>query len=171
MKDQGNKALKKNKFEDAIKFYSQAIDLDKNNHVLYSNRSAAYAMLGKYQQALEDAESTITLKPDWAKGYSRKGSALAYLNKLDDSIKAYEKGLLLDPNNEQLKQGLDEVRAQKSSSGMANLFSGPEALFKLSSDPRTKAWMDDPEYLNLLNQLRTNPNTLSKFLNIFTINK
>ncbi|XP_023246002.1 stress-induced-phosphoprotein 1 isoform X2 [Copidosoma floridanum] len=106
LKDKGNKALQENKFDEAIQFYTQAIDLDKSNHVLYSNRSAAYAKAGKYSQALEDADKTVTLKPDWAKGYSRKGSALAYLGRLDDSINTYEKGLMLDPTNEQLKQGL-----------------------------------------------------------------
>ena len=29
-----------------------------------------------YEQALEDANKTTELKPDWAKGYGRKGAAL-----------------------------------------------------------------------------------------------
>jgi stress-induced-phosphoprotein 1 len=41
--------------------------LDGSNHVLYSNRSAAYASMRDYQHALEDAEKTVQLKPDWAK--------------------------------------------------------------------------------------------------------
>ncbi|KAJ8675647.1 hypothetical protein QAD02_011433 [Eretmocerus hayati] len=158
LKDKGNKALAEKKYDEAIKFYSQAIDLDDKNHVLYSNRSAAYAFAGSYQQALEDAEKTVSLKPDWSKGYSRKGSALAYLGKLDESIEAYSQGLMLDPNNEQLKSGLQEVRSQKTS--FPNPFNSPDALFKLKNDPRTKAWMDDPDYLNLLNELRTSPKTL-----------
>ena len=67
LKDKGNAALQADKFDDAIKFYSEAIALDENNHVLYSNRSAAYAKAGKYRQALEDAEKTVQLKPDWGK--------------------------------------------------------------------------------------------------------
>lgn len=45
-------------------------------------------------------------------GYSRKGSALAYLGRYEESVKAYEEGLKLDPNNVQLKDGLAEVQAQ-----------------------------------------------------------
>jgi stress-induced-phosphoprotein 1 len=67
LKDEGNAALQNGKFQDAIKCYTEAIALDKNNHVLYSNRSAAYAKAGKYRPALEDAEKTIQLKPDWGK--------------------------------------------------------------------------------------------------------
>lgn len=44
--------------------------------MLYSNRSGAYASLKNYEKALEDANKTTELKPDWAKGYGRKGSAL-----------------------------------------------------------------------------------------------
>jgi stress-induced-phosphoprotein 1 len=67
LKDKGNAALQDGKFDDAIRFYTEAITLDKNNHVLYSNRSAAFAKAGKYRPALEDAEKTIQLKPDWGK--------------------------------------------------------------------------------------------------------
>jgi stress-induced-phosphoprotein 1 len=67
LKDKGNAALQAGKFDDAIKFYAEAITLDNNNHVLYSNRSAAFAKAGKYLQALEDAEKTVQLKPDWGK--------------------------------------------------------------------------------------------------------
>jgi stress-induced-phosphoprotein 1 len=67
LKDKGNAALQDGKFDDAIKFYTEAITLDNSNHVLYSNRSAAYAKAGKYLQALEDAEKTLQLKPDWGK--------------------------------------------------------------------------------------------------------
>lgn len=93
MKDKGNAALAANNFEEAIKIYSEAIKLDEKNHVLYSNRSAAYAKAYKYDLALRDAEKTVEVKPDWPKGYSRKGTALAYLGRLDDAIATYEKGL------------------------------------------------------------------------------
>lgn len=159
MKESGNAALQAGKFDEAIKHYSDAIVLDGNNHVLYSNRSAAYAKSGKYQQALEDAEKTVSLKPNWAKGYSRKGSALAYLGRYEESIKAYEKGLQLEPDNEQLKSGLAEVRAQKTASA-SNPFNSPDIFVKLASDPRTKKFLYDPEYLKILQELQSNPQSL-----------
>lgn len=109
MKDKGNAALAANKLDEAIQFYTDAINLDDKNAVLYSNRSAAYAKAGQYSSSLKDAEKAIELKPDWGKAFSRKGAALAYLGKLDEAIETYEKGLQLDPNNQQLKDGLAEV--------------------------------------------------------------
>jgi stress-induced-phosphoprotein 1 len=75
---------------------------------------------------------------------------------------AYENGLLVDPNNEQLKASLDEVRAQKSGSNFMNPFNSPDIFVKLRNDPRTKAYLDDPEYLKLLNDLRCNPKLIGK---------
>ena len=44
-----------------------AIEIDGKNHVLYSNRSAAYASKKDYNQALDDANKCIEIKPDWGK--------------------------------------------------------------------------------------------------------
>ncbi|XP_001603429.1 stress-induced-phosphoprotein 1 [Nasonia vitripennis] len=171
LKDLGNKLLAENKLDDAIDIYTQAIEIDSKNHVLYSNRSAAYAKAGKYDLALQDAEKTVSLKPDWSKGYSRKGSALAYLGRYDDSIETYSKGLLLDPRNEQLQSGLEEVKAQKNSQSqfnsqgaLRNPFVGADVMTKLRNDPRTKAYLDDPEYIKMLDKFRTNPTSLSSHL-------
>ena len=56
--------------------FSQAIDIEPQNHVLYSNRSGAYASKKDFHKALDDANKTTDLKPDWAKGWGRKGAAL-----------------------------------------------------------------------------------------------
>ncbi|CAL1677226.1 unnamed protein product [Lasius platythorax] len=160
LKASGNAALQEGKFEEAIKHYTDAIALDSSNHVLYSNRSAAYAKSALYPEALEDAEKTILLKSDWGKGYSRKGSALAFMARYDESIKAYEKSLQLDPNNVQLKNDLAEVKAQKEATTAANPFNSPDMYTKLANDPRTKKYLADPEYLSVLQDLQTNPQHL-----------
>jgi len=73
LKAKGNAALQAENFTEAVTFYTQAIEIDPTNHILYSNRSAAYAKTNQYTNALKDAEKTIELKSDWPKGYSRKG--------------------------------------------------------------------------------------------------
>ena len=50
--------------------------------MLYSNRSGAHASKKDFEKALEDAQKTTDLKPDWAKGWGRKGSALHGLGEL-----------------------------------------------------------------------------------------
>lgn len=82
-------------YEEAISAYTEAIELDNSNHVLFSNRSAAYAKAGQFQKALEDANKTIELNPDWPKGYSRQGVAYAGLGDYLNAFKAYNAGKVL----------------------------------------------------------------------------
>lgn len=153
--------MSEGKYEDSIKYYSEAIALDDKNHVLYSNRSAAYAKAGKYDLALNDAEKTIGIKPDWGKGYSRKGSALQFLGRREEAIAAYETGLKHEPENESLKVGLEDLKRSMNQRGFPNPFATAEALNKLRSDPRTRQLLDDPEFLRTLAELQSNPSALA----------
>lgn len=157
LKERGNTALSSGNYDEAIKHYSEAIVLDPKNHVLFSNRSAAHAKAGNYTAALEDAEKTVSLNSTWSKGYSRKGSALAYLGRYDEAILAYEKGLQLDPSNQQLATGLDEVKKQAAEAKVKL-----EQLFgKLRANPETREWLKDPEYVKLVEKLSLNPFDIS----------
>ena len=47
----GNDAFTAKNYEEAITHFSKAIELNPNDHVFYSNRSASYASLGKFEEA------------------------------------------------------------------------------------------------------------------------
>eukprot|EP01118_Nematostelium_gracile_P007605 TRINITY_DN2488_c0_g1_i4.p1 TRINITY_DN2488_c0_g1~~TRINITY_DN2488_c0_g1_i4.p1 ORF type:complete len:611 (-),score=213.86 TRINITY_DN2488_c0_g1_i4:24-1787(-) len=172
-KNKGNEAFSKGQYEDAIKFFTEAINLDSSNHLLYSNRSAAYCSVKQYFDALQDAEKTVSLKPDWAKGYSRKGAALHGLGQFEDAILVYKKGLTLEPENAQLKQGLaDAERIQsananspsaKSGSMLGKLFLG-DIWTKLKANPQTSKFLDQEDYVQMINKIRNNPAFLEMYM-------
>ena len=60
-KGEGNRAFQEKRFEDAVASFSRAAALEPKNWVFFSNRSAAYAELGRYDDALDDAKETIRL--------------------------------------------------------------------------------------------------------------
>ncbi|NXS36920.1 STIP1 protein, partial [Pomatostomus ruficeps] len=157
LKERGNRALAAGDVGAAVGHYSAAITRDPNNHVLFSNRSAAYARLGDYTRALADACRTLELRPDWAKGYSRKAAALEFLQRLEEAKATYEEGLARDPGNEQLLQGLRGVETRLAERKMLNPFSAPDLLARLEADPRTRGLLGDPEYRRLLETLRSDP--------------
>ena len=45
----GNEAFKNKKYEEAIEHFSKAIECNPNDHTFFSNRSASYVNIGKYE--------------------------------------------------------------------------------------------------------------------------
>jgi tetratricopeptide (TPR) repeat protein len=54
---------------------TQALELDNCDATLYSNRSLCYVQIGNAQKGLLDADVCIARRPNWVKGYYRKGAA------------------------------------------------------------------------------------------------
>lgn len=164
-KNLGNECFSAKKYEEAIQHFSKAIELNPNDHVFFSNRSACFASLEQYEKALEDATRCVTLKPDWSKGYTRKGLAEFYLEKYDEAEQTYQKGLELDPTNQQLKEGLDRVKESKTEdAGAAGNFM-QQAFGKLLSNPETAAYFQDPEFVQKLTAIQKNPQMISLYMN------
>mmetsp|Transcript_7514 Transcript_7514/g.22217 ORF Transcript_7514/g.22217 Transcript_7514/m.22217 type:complete len:589 (+) Transcript_7514:146-1912(+) len=169
-KAKGNAAFAAGDFEAAIEHFSAGIAEAPESHVLYSNRSACKASLKDYDGALEDAKKVVEIKPDWPKGYSRLGGALAGLQQWDEAKAAYEKGLSIDPENQGLKQGLAEAETAQSGggngggAGLGGMF-GPQFMAKLAMDSRTRGFLAQPDFQAMLRDLSSNPNSLSKYMN------
>ena len=93
--------------EEAIAAYSEAIAAAPTDETLYSNRSATYAKLERFKEALDDGKRAVSLQPKWGKAYSRAG--LAALKGADEeaSYWFYANGLRYDPSNSELLRGRD----------------------------------------------------------------
>ena len=115
----GNAAFKAKQYPEAVAHFATAIAADPKNHVLYSNRSAANAGMAEYKSALLDANKCIDLKPEWAKGHSRRGAAYVGLKNWRAAIGAYEAGLELDPASATMKEELGLLQAKLSGGGDA----------------------------------------------------
>lgn len=179
LKKKGNEYLKNKDFDKAIEYYTEAIKLNDKNHVFYSNRSAAYLSKGWSDSALKDADKCIEIKPDWPKGYGRKGAALHGLKRYDDAIKIYETALEKFPEDPSLKNALDEVKLDQAGPSMmgggmpgmpggdGNPFGsmfGADLFDKIKASPKIKHYMDDPTYVQTMTLLQQNPNMLTQLL-------
>eukprot|EP00889_Picochlorum_renovo_P007052 jgi/Picre1/34082/NNA_001557.t1 len=109
-KSAGNTYFKEKKYKDAIRMYSQAIAGNETDHTLFSNRSASYLAIGLLEQALWDAQKSVSLKPDWGKGYYRLGCALESLNNWEAAYTAFSKALELEPNDSVLTKKVSAAK-------------------------------------------------------------
>lgn len=83
-KEEGNAAFKKQDYETAYDFYSQAIELCPESHsqnraVYLANRATCSLKLGNPQAAVDDCTAAIEYNPDYRKAYLKRAHALIAL--------------------------------------------------------------------------------------------
>ncbi|XP_046400546.1 stress-induced-phosphoprotein 1-like [Ischnura elegans] len=105
-KEEGNKCVKDGNYIKAVLHYTNAIKLDPQNFSLYSNRSLVLLKMQQYYYALQDANETIRLKPDWAKGYFRKGEVEYATFHFSDALLSYKMALDLQPDDQSIMEAI-----------------------------------------------------------------
>ncbi|XP_041863798.1 E3 ubiquitin-protein ligase TTC3 isoform X2 [Melanotaenia boesemani] len=88
MKKKGNEYFQKEKYDEAVRFYSEAIKHYPDNHILYGNRAQCYLRCEKYLKAVGDGKRAILIDPFWAKGHYRFCEALFSLGEIPLAFKA-----------------------------------------------------------------------------------
>ncbi|CAI2360645.1 unnamed protein product [Moneuplotes crassus] len=116
LKELGNKAFLNKLYEEAITYYTKAIDNaaddDEDKHVYFSNRAAAYFEMKEYEKSLEDAAKSVEIKDDFAKGYIRKAQAERELLLGEESLTSSEKAIEIDPDNEHARELYEECKQE-----------------------------------------------------------
>jgi len=178
----GNKEFSAKNFKEAIVHFTEAIKHDDTDHVFFSNRSACHASLENYDDALKDGCECVKIKPDWAKGYTRKGLAEYCLRKFDEAADTYKAGLKLAPEDQGLKDGLKNAMDAKydlpgagqiprsapggggDGGGGGGMFGNmdPSALAGAAAkNPKIAEYLKDPALMQTVNSImelgKTNP--------------
>jgi small glutamine-rich tetratricopeptide repeat-containing protein alpha len=78
LKQSGNSLMSGQKYSEAIKAYTDAIELDPFNPIYYSNRAAAHSSAGDHLAAVGDADKAISVDPKFVKAYHRLGCVCIY---------------------------------------------------------------------------------------------
>ena len=113
LKIEGDEFYKAKNYKQAISKYSEAIALDPENHILYSNRSAAHLNNSEKSKSLKDAQKCVELKKDWYKGQNRLGAALFSLGRLNEARSVYMKSIKLqsEKKNPMAQKAINDIKA------------------------------------------------------------
>uniref|UniRef100_A0A8C2Z9A2 Serine/threonine-protein phosphatase n=1 Tax=Cyclopterus lumpus TaxID=8103 RepID=A0A8C2Z9A2_CYCLU len=95
-------------YENAIKYYSEALEVNPTNAVYYSNRSLAYLRTECYGYALADATKALEIDKNYIKGYYRRATSNMALGKFKAALKDYETVVRVRPNDKDAKMKYQE---------------------------------------------------------------
>ncbi|KAI9255177.1 hypothetical protein BDA99DRAFT_442302 [Phascolomyces articulosus] len=171
LKAAGNRKVAERNYPEAIKLYTEAIQINGAQAVYYANRAAAYSQQGDYDKAVSDANSAIEIDPKYSKGYSRLGHALFCQQKYQEAVDAYEQGLALDPENATIKSSMATAKSKIGSVDRA-ADSSPSGTRGAPSAgaggmPDFASLLNNPQLMNMaqqmmqsgaLDQIMNNPN-------------
>ena len=90
LKEKGNILFKKKKYDEAEKIYSEGLRLNMNSRQLWTNRAICRNTMKKFEDALSDCDSALSINPKCTKSIIQKGNALLGLNRFDTARECYE---------------------------------------------------------------------------------
>ncbi|KAK9277180.1 hypothetical protein L1049_006719 [Liquidambar formosana] len=99
LQEKAREAFVDDNLELAIDLYTQAINMNPKNAVLFSDRAQANIKLNNFTEAVADANKAIELDPAMAKAYLRKGTACIKLEEYYTAKAALEIGASLTQND------------------------------------------------------------------------
>ena len=112
LKEKGNVAFMIKKFEEAERCYSEAIKLNIGYRPFWTNRAKCRNAMKKYQEAISDCDSALSIDPKCTKSIIKKGNALLGLKRFDKAKECYEslRSLGDDVSAEKLLKKLHDVQ-------------------------------------------------------------
>jgi tetratricopeptide (TPR) repeat protein len=85
-----------NQYEEAIKDFKKALELNPKYAGAYNNRGNVYHELKQYKKAIEDYKEALELNPNLTVTYYNRGIAYCKLNKTEEAIEDYNAAIKLN---------------------------------------------------------------------------
>ena len=96
--ERGNFLMGLKKTEEAIKAYSDIIELNPHYSAAYNNRGVVYANKGEYNRAIRDFNIALELNPNDSFAYNNRGNAYNNISEVDKAIKDFNTAIALKPD-------------------------------------------------------------------------
>lgn len=97
--DQGVKEYNKNNYQQAIQYFSNALQINPDIYPVYANRAEGYSELNQYDLALKDWNTFFSYGKQQAGHYNDRGLVKDNLNDFSGALNDYTKAIEMDPRN------------------------------------------------------------------------
>lgn len=119
-KNEGNNFYKNAKYRESIDLYTKAIELCPKNASYYGNRAAAYLMINKFKECIDDSKTATEIDSKFIKGYLREGKAHLFLGDYKSALRSFYKIKELEPTNSTIDVDIQNSNAVKHFNDSAN---------------------------------------------------
>jgi len=136
----GQDAHQHGDLKEAVKLYSQAIDLDSSIYQIHYQLGIALISLKRPGDAIKSFENVVRLKPDFAKGLNALGEAQFELTDLTGAVDSFSKALQIDPSSAKTHTNLAAVLIKQASESGTG---GTDLLKKAKSELETAMTLGD----------------------------
>ena len=91
--EQGEFALRVQKWDSAIALFTKSVQDNPNFFVAYHNRAIAYSKKGDYDKSIQDLKKAIELNPDYPDAYGLMGLVFEIKKDYTSALKVYREAL------------------------------------------------------------------------------
>lgn len=95
--DKGRKLLSQQKYDEALKAFSTAIDIIPLDYQSYNYRGVTRALKGDFEAAIADYSKAIEIRPRYAEAYNNRGFAHTQIGNLKAALNDYTRALEINP--------------------------------------------------------------------------
>eukprot|EP00088_Acartia_fossae_P023267 TRINITY_DN2432_c0_g1_i1.p1 TRINITY_DN2432_c0_g1~~TRINITY_DN2432_c0_g1_i1.p1 ORF type:complete len:503 (-),score=178.02 TRINITY_DN2432_c0_g1_i1:1243-2751(-) len=115
-KEEGNTAFKAGQLDNALKLYSEALEIDPLNRTtnskLYFNRATVQSKLANLDQSIEDCTKAIELDTNYVKAYLRRAKSYMDTEQYEEAVRDYEHVFKTDKSNREYRQLLQNAKLE-----------------------------------------------------------
>lgn len=117
MKHDGNERFKRGEYQEAVRYYSEAVQIDPQHEeycaVIYCNRAAAQMALERYHTAILDCNEALQRKPNYPRALLRRARCHVALKMYHEAVKDFDQYLREHPSSS-TSDNSDDVRRERN---------------------------------------------------------
>ncbi|XP_044038496.1 outer dynein arm-docking complex subunit 4 [Siniperca chuatsi] len=113
----------KGEYKKAIESYTTALTLKPGDKSCFVGRSKCYLKMGQSENALKDAEASLTQDKSFFEGLYQKAEALYYMGEFEFALVFYHRGQNLRPQIQEFRLGI-----QKAQEAIENAVGSPSSV-------------------------------------------
>lgn len=109
---QGNQYCEKGNFQEAIKLYDYAIELQPKFHEGWYQKGNVLAESQRYEEAINSYEKALQLKSDDYRSWVGKGNVCTKWQRYQEALNCYNEALRFKPNDEKILSQSEQVQTE-----------------------------------------------------------